>query len=95
MPFKKTVRKLGANVRLVTTPSPYGIHGSMVVTDEDILGKLTVAEGETLVKDDQGVFAVPSLAVDNGLACHLRTCESHRAKWDAAVAEAGIDLTAE
>lgn len=92
MPIRKQVRKLSANVRVVTTKSPYGIHSDMVVTDEDILSKLTVAEDETLVKDDQGLFAVRTSYVDSGFTCPARLDENHRTRWDALVAEAGITL---
>ena len=87
-------RKMSANVRLVTTKTQFGIDSDMVVTDEDILSKLAehVTETETLVRDDQGVFAVASRFVDSGFVCHTRVDEAHRSKWDGLVAEAGIDL---
>ena len=90
-------RKLSSNVRLVTTKTQFGIDSSMVVTDEDILSKLSshVTETETLVRDDQGIFAVASRHVDSGFVCQVRTSEDYRTKWDGLVEEAGIDLTPE
>lgn len=83
MAFKKRVaRKISANVRIVTTKTAYGIDSDMLVTDENVLEKLTAPADHVFVEDDNGIFSVPSSDVDSGLVCHLRTTESHRAKWD-------------
>jgi len=90
-------RKLSSNVRLVTTKTQFGVDSSMVVTDEDILSKLSshVTETETLVRDDQGIFAVASRHIDSGFVCQVRTSEAYRGRWAALTEEAGIDLTPE
>jgi len=89
---QRVARKVSSNVRFVTTKTQFGVDSSMVVTDTDILDKLTAPQDHVFVQDDHGVFSVPATTVDSGLVCQLRTCEAHRAKWDAVVAEQGIEL---
>jgi hypothetical protein len=54
--------------RTITTPTPYGTTSDMVVTDEHVLAKVSVADCCVLVKDDGGYYITPKNRVDNGLA---------------------------
>lgn len=54
--------------RTITTPTPYGTTSDMVVTDEEVLSKVSVADYCVLVKDDGGYYITPKNRVDNGLA---------------------------
>ena len=89
---KKVPRKISSNVRLVNTATPYGIDQGMVVTDEDILSKVTVPADTVLVRDDQGIFPVPTFYLENSYACPARMDSTLRAKWDRIAEEQGIEL---
>lgn len=54
--------------RTITTSTPYGTTSDMVVTDEDILSKVSVADCCVLVKDNVGYYITPKNRVDSGLA---------------------------
>lgn len=54
--------------RTITTSTPYGTTSDMVVTDEEVLSKVSVADFCVLVKDDSGYYITPKNRVDNGLA---------------------------
>jgi len=58
--------------RTITTKTAYGISSDMLVTDEDVLSKVSVPEHSALVQDDMGYFIVDRKRVDDGLACPLR-----------------------
>ena len=73
--------------RLVTTKTAFGITSDMVVNDNEILSKVTIADGMVLVKDDAGYFVVPKNRVDDGMACPLRYSEEYRDAMDIQFAE--------
>lgn len=54
--------------RTISTPTPYGTTSDMLVTEEDILSKVSVAHDCVLAKDDGGYYITPKNRVDNGLA---------------------------
>jgi hypothetical protein len=62
----------------ITTKTPYGTTSDMVVTDENILSSLEMAEGTVLAKDDIGYYFTPANRVDSKLADPNRYTESRR-----------------
>lgn len=51
---------------VITTPSHFGSHASMVVSAEDY--QLTLEEGQVLCKDDRHFYITYANRLDNGLA---------------------------
>jgi hypothetical protein len=64
--------------RTITTKTPYGSTSDMVVTDQDILKKIKVAESCVLLKDDEGYYITNINRIDSGLADPLRYCDKYR-----------------
>lgn len=64
--------------RTITTKTPYGSTGDMVVTDDSILSKIQIDENCLLLKDDDGYYITMKNRVDNGLADPMRYCEKAR-----------------
>lgn len=64
--------------RTITTKTPYGSTSDMIVKDEEILSKVTVAEFCVLLQDDEGYYITNKARIDNGLSDPLRYCESYR-----------------
>lgn len=64
--------------RTITTKTPYGTTSDMVVTDENILKKVVIEQGLTLVQDDEGYYVTPKNRIDSGLADPFRYCDSYR-----------------
>lgn len=64
--------------RTITTKTPYGSTSDMIVTDEQILSKVTVAANCVLLQDDDGYYITNKDRIDNGLSDPLRYCESFR-----------------
>lgn len=64
--------------RSITTKTPYGSTSDMIVKDEEILSKVTVAENCVLLQDDDGYYITNKDRIDNGLSDPLRYCESFR-----------------
>lgn len=58
--------------RTISTKTPYGTTSDMVVTDEEVLSKVSVADYCVLVKDDDGYYITPKNRVDSGLADPFR-----------------------
>lgn len=64
--------------RVITTKTPYGSTSDMIVTDEEVLNKVTIAEDCILLKDDDGYYITSKNCIDNGLSDPLRYCQSYR-----------------
>lgn len=64
--------------RTITTKTPYGSTSDMIVTDEEILKKVAVADSCVLLKDDDGYYITNKNRVDSGLSDPLRYCQSYR-----------------
>ena len=64
--------------RTITTKTPYGSTSDMIVTDENILKKVSVAEFCVLLQDDEGYYITNKNRIDSGLADPLRYCEKYR-----------------
>lgn len=64
--------------RTITTKTPYGSTSDMVVTDEETLSKISVADFCILLKDDEGYYITHKDRIDNGLADPFRYDESYR-----------------
>jgi|688.fasta_scaffold58973_14 hypothetical protein len=64
--------------RTITTRTPYGSTSDMIVTDENILKKITIAENCILLKDDDGYYITNKNRIDNNLADPLRYEEKYR-----------------
>jgi hypothetical protein len=64
--------------RVITTKTPYGSTSDMIVTDAEILKKVSVAEFCVLLKDDDGYYITNKNRIDSGLADPLRYCETYR-----------------
>jgi len=77
--------------RNITTKTPYGSTSDMIVTDQDILSKVPVADNCVLLKDDDGYYITNKNRIDNGLSDPLRYCESYRSIMSKKILE---DLTA-
>lgn len=73
--------------RTITTKTAYGISSDMLVTDENILKKISVPEHCALVYDDLGYFIVNKERVDDGLACPFRYDTMFREKANADIME--------
>ena len=64
--------------RIISTKTPYGSTSDMIVKDEQILSKVTVANNCVLLQDDDGFYITNKDRIDNGLSDPLRYCESFR-----------------
>jgi hypothetical protein len=64
--------------RTITTKTPYGSTGDMVVTDETILSKVEIDDGSILLKDDEGFYITYKNRVDSGLSDPLRYSSEYR-----------------
>ena len=64
--------------RTITTKTPYGSTSDMIVTDEEMLKKISVADFCVLLKDDEGYYITHKDRVDNGLADPFRYDEPYR-----------------
>lgn len=64
--------------RVITTKTPYGSTSDMIITDEEVLKKIPVADYCILVKDDEGYYITHKDRIDSGLADPFRYCETYR-----------------
>lgn len=64
--------------RVITTKTPYGSTSDMIVTDQEILKKISISEFCVLLHDDDGYYITNKNRIDTGLADPLRYCESYR-----------------
>ena len=64
--------------RTITTKTPYGSTSDMIVTDEDMLKKVTVANNCILLKDDEGYYITTKNRIDDGLSDPLRYSDEYR-----------------
>lgn len=64
--------------RIISTKTPYGSTSDMIVTDQEILKKIRVADNCILLQDDDGFYITNRSRVDSGLSDPLRYCESFR-----------------
>jgi hypothetical protein len=64
--------------RTITTKTPYGSTGDMVVTDESILSKVSVDNDSVLLKDDEGFYITYKNRVDSGLSDPFRYSTDYR-----------------
>lgn len=64
--------------RTITTKTPYGSTSDMIVSDENILKKVTIHENCILLQDDEGYYITNKNRIDDGLSDPLRYCESFR-----------------
>lgn len=64
--------------RIISTKTPYGSTSDMIVTDQEILKKIRVADNCILLQDDDGFYITNKSRVDSGLSDPLRYCESFR-----------------
>jgi hypothetical protein len=73
--FKVSKHQTG---RSITTKTPYGSTSDMIVSDTEILKKITVADHCVLLKDDDGYYITNKTMIDSGLADPMRHCEKYR-----------------
>lgn len=64
--------------RSITTKTPYGSTSDMIVTDPEMLKKITVADHCVLMKDDDGYYITNKNMVDSGLADPMRHDDHYR-----------------
>jgi hypothetical protein len=53
---------------VITTPSPYGSHASMIVEEHDV----ELQAGEVLLEDDKGRYITLENRLDTGIVDHNR-----------------------
>lgn len=68
--------------RTITTKTPYGSTSDMIVTDEEIVKKVTVADFAILLQDDGGYYITHKNRIDNGLADPFRYDNEYRSIMD-------------
>lgn len=65
-------RKPHDNSKVITTPTRFGSHKSMVIDPEPY--GISLSDGEVLCKDDDGPYITFSNRLDTGLADPKRYC---------------------
>jgi len=68
--------------RTITTKTPYGSTSDMIVTDEEIVKKVIVADFAILLQDDEGYYVTHKNRVDSGLADPFRHDNEYRLIMD-------------
>ena len=61
-------RKERENVRVVTTPSAYGSHSSMIVNIEEEAKGHNVPKDKIICQDEKGFYVTYKNRIDNGLS---------------------------
>lgn len=64
--------------RNITTKTPYGSTSDMIVTDENVLKKISINTDCVLLQDDEGYYITHKTHVDNGLADPFRHSLQYR-----------------
>jgi hypothetical protein len=64
----KNQRKERENVRIITTPSAYGSHSSMVVDIDKEAKNHNVPKDKIICQDEKGYYITYKSRIDNGLA---------------------------
>jgi hypothetical protein len=61
-------RKERENVRVITTPSAYGSHSSMIVNIEEEAKGHNVPKDKIICQDEKGFYVTYKNRIDNGLS---------------------------
>lgn len=64
--------------RNITTKTPYGSTSDMIVTDEELLKKISIDENCILLQDDEGYYITNKNRIDTGLSDPLRYWQQYR-----------------
>lgn len=64
--------------RTITTKTPYGSTSDMIVTDQELLKKISIEENCILLQDDDGYYITSKNRIDTGFSDPLRYWSQYR-----------------